>query len=73
MNNIKGVLYLVDLQNNYIQEVKPIDLIDGNYQLKLFTDIIDEKGHIYRVFQGDSETLANEEIKQYIKTIGKRA
>lgn len=73
MNNIKGVLYLVDLQNDYIQEVRPINLIDGNYQLKLFTDIIDENGNIYRVFPSNIKAAADEEIKQYIKTIGKRA
>lgn len=73
MNNISGVLYLVDLQNDFIQEVRPINLIDGNYQLKLFTDIIDENGNIYRVFPSNLKLAADEEIKQYIKAIGKRA
>jgi len=69
MNNIKGTLYLVDVQNDFIKEVTPIELIDGNYQLKLFTELIDKNGNIFLLYPTHCIKEVDEEIKQQVKKL----
>ena len=61
MNNINGILYLVDVTNGFT--LIPIDLSKEDLQLELFVDLQDKKGNKYMFYP----TETKEEIKTYIK------
>lgn len=69
MNEIKGKLYLIDIQNDFIKEVTPIELIDGNYQLKLFIDVIDNNGNIFLLYPKHCLKSVDEQIKKQVKKL----
>lgn len=71
MREIK--LYIIDIQNNFIKEVVPVELTSGNYQLKSFTEVIDKDGNLFTIYPSHymkEATLNDEEIGAYVKKIG---
>lgn len=71
MNNITGILYLVDVDNDF--NLIPIDLSNNDLQLGFIIDLYDDKGNKFMFYKTEDKVYKNlDELKAHVKKLGKK-